>query len=74
MTDKYAAVKEKFKNGDWAFGIGEHKGCSEVFTGGSGDFQPFNYLDATNPDDFRLATEGEIAEAKLKQAEERVVL
>lgn len=62
MEDKYSKVKEVFKNGDWVFGIGEHKGCSQVFTGDGGDFQPFSYLEATNPDDFRLATDDERAE------------
>lgn len=65
--DKYSSVKEKFKDGDWVFGIGEHKGCSEVFTGPSGDFQPFSFLNATNPDDFRLANKKEISEAKICQ-------
>ena len=44
MVDEYAAVKAKFKNGDWVLGVGEHVGCSQVVTGDSGDFQPFSYL------------------------------
>lgn len=62
--DKYKALREKFKEGDWVFGIGEHVGCSPVFDSDKPNIQPFSYLDATNPDDFRLATELEIAEAR----------
>jgi len=58
--DKYEAVKEKFNDGDWVFGVGEHVGCSEAFDMDTKHPQPFSYLDATNPDDFRLATKEEI--------------
>jgi len=64
MTDKYKAVREKFKEGDWVFGLGEHKGCSPVFDHVKYHLQPFSYLNATNPDDFRLATVDEIKEAE----------
>ena len=64
--DKFKALRGKFKNGDWVYGIGEHKGCSEVFDHEKPHIQPFSYLGATNPDDFRLATDEEIAEAKIK--------
>ena len=64
MKDKYKALREKFKEGDWVFGTGEHIGCSPVFDHEEQNIQPFSYLDATNPDDFRLATEEEIEEAK----------
>ena len=64
MSDKYKALREKFKEGDWVFGLGEEKGCSPVFDHDKPNIQPFSYLSATNPDDFRLATDTEIAEAK----------
>ena len=57
LKDKYAALKEKFKDGDWVVGLGENIGCSQVFTGDSGDFQPFSYLNSTDPEGFRLATD-----------------
>jgi hypothetical protein len=64
MDNKYKAVKEAFKDGDWVFGIGEHIGCSMVFDHDTDMPQPFSYLNATNPDDFRLATDEEIKEAR----------
>jgi len=63
MTDKYKALRKKFKEGDWVFGLGEHTGCSPVYDHDKPHIQPFSYLDATNADDFRLATETEIKEA-----------
>jgi len=60
------SMQRKFKNGDWVFGVSKQKGCSQVFTGSYGDFQPFDYLNNNNPDDFRLATRKEIREAKRK--------
>jgi len=62
-VSKYKALTEKFKDGDWVFGVGDHKGCSMVFDCDTEQPQPFSYLDATNPDDFRLATDAEIADA-----------
>jgi len=62
--NKFAAVKEKFKEGDWVYGVGEHEGCSPVFDHSTDHPQPFSYLDATNPDDFRLATFKEVKAAK----------
>ena len=62
--DKAKKVHAIFSNGDWVFGIGKDKGCSEVFTGTTGDFQPFSYLDNFEPSDFRIATEKEINDAK----------
>jgi len=67
MKDRYKAVKEKFKDGDWVFGIGEHIGCSMVFDHDTNMPQPFSYLDAVNPDDFRLATDAEIKKARKDQ-------
>lgn len=64
MKDKYSAVKEKFKDGDWVFGIGKHRGCSQAFTSGK-CFYPFSYLDATSPDDFRIATVFEINQIRM---------
>jgi len=64
MKDIYSAVKEKFKDGDWVLGVSEHVGCSQAFDMDTKHPQPFSYLDATNPDDFRLATEDEIKEIK----------
>ncbi len=64
VTGKYSAVMAAFPEGCWVFGLGEHKGCSQTF-----DYehpnrpQPFSYLDATNPSDFRMATGEEIVEA-----------
>ena len=63
MDEKKKAIKEAFKDGDWVFGIGEHKGCSQVFTGSGGDFQPFDFLNDYEPSHFRFATEEEKAEA-----------
>jgi len=65
MNDRFDGVKEKFKDGDWIFGLGAHKGCSEVFTA-HGVVQPFSYLDDYNPDNFRIATPNEVLEAKSK--------
>ena len=56
-------IRKVFKNGDWVFGIGKHKGCSQVFSGTYGDMQPFSYLDDFDPNDFRIATDNEIKEA-----------
>lgn len=61
---KSAAVREAFKPGDWVFGIGEHVGCSPVFEGYNGSYQPFDYLNDFDPAHFRLATVEEIAEAR----------
>ena len=61
--DRYKAMRDKFKEGDFVFGLGEHKGCSAVFDHDKPNIQPFSYLNATNPDDFRLANSEEITEA-----------
>ena len=61
---KSTEARKVFKVGDWVFGIGEHKGCSEVFEGTFCDFQPFSYLDDFDPSHFRLATQEEIETAK----------
>jgi hypothetical protein len=66
MMDRFKALRDKFKEGDWVFGLGEEKGCSPVFDHDRPNIQPFSYLDATNPDDFRLATKEEIAESTFK--------
>ena len=58
--DKFKELRAKFKEGDWVFGIGKHVGCSPVFDHDKPDIQPFSYLGATNPDEFRLATNEEI--------------
>jgi len=62
--DKFDAVRNKFNDGDWVFGLGDHTGCSPVFDRDTNHPQPFSYLDATNPEDFRLATAQEIKAAK----------
>jgi len=59
---KYTEIMKKFKDGDYVVGIGEHKGCSQVFTD-CGQTQPFSYLSDYNPDNYRLATEDERAKA-----------
>ena len=64
MTDIYKKIRKVFKNGDWVFGIGEHKGCSMAFEFETKHPQPFSFLGATNPDDFRIATKEEIKAAK----------
>lgn len=61
--DKYKNLRVKFKEGDWVFGLGKDKGCSQVFNQNKKIMQPFSYLGATNPDDFRLATKKEISTA-----------
>jgi hypothetical protein len=58
------AVREVFKPGDWIFGLGEHKGCSEVFMGYLWDYQPFSFLNDFDPRNFRLATADEVNKAK----------
>lgn len=65
MDSKFDELKKVFKDGDWVFGIGEHKGCSIVFTH-DGRIQPFDYLNDYNPADFRIATAEEIESAKCK--------
>jgi hypothetical protein len=55
-------VYTKFKEGDFVVGLGEHKGCSMVLTV-YGFFQPFQYLEDFNPDNFRIATNEEIYQA-----------
>jgi len=61
---KYDAVKAKFAEGSWIVGTGEHRGCSQTFDYHTDNPQPFSYLDAKNPDDFRLATDVEIQAAR----------
>ena len=63
--DEKKVMRDAYKDGDWVFGIGPHKGCSEVFEG-YGHLQPFSYLDDFDPGHFRLATEEEIEEAKAR--------
>ena len=59
-----AEVRKRFRIGDWVYGIGENKGCSEVFEGNTGDYQPFSYLNDYDPTNYRLATPKEIKKAK----------
>ena len=59
----YSKIREKFKNGDWVLGLGEHKGCSPVFDIDSHAPQPFSYLGTDDADQFRIATKDEIREA-----------
>jgi len=66
MSNQYEKIREKFKDGDWIFGIGDEEGCSMAFDFDTDCPQPFSYLGATNPDDFRIATAEEIAEAGYK--------
>ena len=66
MNKKHIEIKKHYKNGDWVFGIGPNKGCSQVFTGSSGDFQPFDFLNDYNPFNFRQATYQEIIDATNK--------
>ncbi len=71
MNDKYSAIRERFKEGDWIIGtgerndgnwviLGEQVGASPVTYLDTDTPQPFSYLDTTNPDDFRFATDAEI--------------
>lgn len=62
-NDKYAKIRENFKDGDWIFGIGDHVGCSMAFDFDTKHPQPFSYLDDLNPDNFRIATTKEILNA-----------
>ena len=62
VNDPYVEIRKKFKDGDWVYGVGEHKGCSECFDMTTRIPQPFSYLSDNNPDDFRLATPQEIVE------------
>jgi len=63
MNDKYNEVRKKFNNGDWVFGVGDHKGCSMAFDMETNAPQPFSYLNAIDPNDFRIATEAEVTAA-----------
>lgn len=56
-------MRKTYKDGDWVFGIGPHRGCSPVFMGCGGHLQPFSYLNDYNPAHFRLATDDEIKNA-----------
>jgi len=56
---KDQAIRDAFKIGDFVVGIGPHRGCSNVFEGNGGHYQPFSYLDDFDPAHFRLATEDE---------------
>lgn len=67
--EKYESLLKKFKEGDWVFGIGKYKGCSQIFWG-HGKLYPFDYLNDFNPENFRLATEKEIMIAE-KEFDER---
>jgi len=58
-------MRDTYKDGDWVFGIGPHKGCSPVFEG-CGHLQPFSYLHDYDPAHFRLATTDEIKESMVK--------
>jgi hypothetical protein len=58
-------MRNLYQDGDWVFGIGPHKGCSEVFYN-YGQLQPFSYLNDYNPNHFRKATPEEIAMEKAK--------
>jgi hypothetical protein len=66
MEGKHTEIKKHFKNGDWVFGTGSNKGCSEVFTGSGGDFQPFDYLNDYEPSNYRAATSEEIEKVKMQ--------
>ena len=57
-------LSERFPPGTWVFGIGQHRGCSEVHGEVGGEFlQPFDYLNDYNPDHYRVATPAEVMEA-----------
>ncbi len=45
-------------------GTDKHVGCSPVFDSDKPNIQPFSYLDETDPNEFRLATDSEIETAK----------
>jgi hypothetical protein len=55
--------KKAFPPGTWVFGIGPHKGCSEVLEFGNGSLQPFDYLNDYDISHFRVATPAEVMEA-----------
>jgi len=67
QIDKFNAVREQFKDGDYVVGVGKHKGCSQVFTE-YGVTQPFSYLNDYDPANFRLATDKEVNKADAKWA------
>lgn len=60
---KRDAIKRAFPPGTWVFGIGPHKGCSEVFEGSAGVLQPFDYLQDYDLSHYRVATPAEVMEA-----------
>ena len=61
---KSLEVRKIFKEVDWVFGLGDNKGCSQVFEGTFCDFQPFSYLNDFDPSNFRVATPKEIESAR----------
>lgn len=62
--DNLARIRASYQPGDWVFGIGPHKGCSEVFEGRNGALYPFAYLNDYDPGHYRLATDDEVDRAK----------
>ena len=61
-NDKYTDVRKVYNDGDLVFGIGKHSGCSECFDMTTRIPQPFSFLNDTDPNNFRLATDKEIEE------------
>lgn len=66
-------LKKAFPPGTWVFGIGPHKGCSQVFEGSAGDLQPFDYLNDYDITHFRVATPAEVMEAMDRVMGQRIV-
>ncbi|NOQ31816.1 MAG: hypothetical protein GQ570_11900 [Helicobacteraceae bacterium] len=66
MKDKDKEILKVFPSGTWIINQewSKDKGCSEVFIGDNGLAQPFSYLGNYNANDFRIATQSEIDEAK----------
>lgn len=69
---KMDAIKLAFPPGTWVFGIGPHKGCSEVFEGSAGDLQPFDYLCDYDLTHYRVATPEEVMEAMDRVMRQRI--
>jgi len=66
MKKQDEEILKVFPEGTWVINQewNEYQGCSEVFIG-NGFAQPFSYLNNYNADDYRVATQSEIDEAKL---------
>jgi len=57
---KFEVLPELPAAGQWVTGIGQQRGCSQVFVDSDGNLQPYTFLDNNNPADFRESTLNEV--------------